>query len=527
MLSEESNSMSVLRRTKTPRAQVDEAGIRLSELLDAPIDVRFGGHRLWSFNAVRDASRLADEVHVAWPPAIAQRLSGVTQVSVEGHLDGVTWFEGEVTFGSSTDLLRIVDDTGQPLTLDKGGRLQRTFDRMDAPSVNELVTAARNVLDDLADIGLHPYLCYGGLLGAVRNGRMIGHDSDVDLAWLSTHTHPFDIIRESRMAEREMRRRGWRVVRMSAANFKVWAPLPNGTRAGVDVFGSFHIGDHFHLMATLRGPLDLDRIMPFGRVDLEGVEFPAPRDVEAFLTFTYGPGWQVPDPAFHFTHSAANTRMMTQWWRGARARLWHWSAFYGSQRAALVPAEPSLFAHWVAGRIEPGSRIVELGSGTGRDAVWLAQQGFQVTASDYAGAARETIRRRRRRERLRVPVKDYNLEAPYSFLTQGAKLAHQPGRTNVYARLLIDALAPSGRDGMWRFCSMVCRSGGHTFLEFRTTANATPDQGPQHSTIAPVSVIESEIAQHGGIVLTRTVGRGLAPLGTDDPLVCRLEVSWT
>ena len=97
----------------------------------------------------------------------------------------------------------------------------------------------------------------------------------------------------------------------------------------------------------------------------------------AFLTYTYGPGWKVPDPAFHFDHPPENTRMMAQWWRGSRLRLWYWSAFYGPPKAALVPDEPSLFAQWVAGRIEPGSRVIELGSGTGRDAVWLGQSGIQ------------------------------------------------------------------------------------------------------------------------------------------------------
>jgi SAM-dependent methyltransferase len=508
---------------------VDESGIRLSELPGTPLDVRFDGHRVWSFNAERDGRRSGGKVRVKWPRAIAQRLSGVAHVSVEGHLDGVTWFEGDVAFGSSTEPLRIVDDTGHPLTLDKGGRLQRTFDRMDADSVHELVTAARKVLDDLVEVaGLDAYLCYGGLLGAVRDGTMIGHDSDVDLSWLSRHAHPFDIVRESRRAEQQMRDRGWSVVRMSAADFKVWAPLPNGKRAGVDVFGSFYIGDHFHLMASLRGKLDRDRIWPFGTVELEGVEFPAPRDVGAFLTFTYGPGWRVPDPSFHFAHPPANSRMMSQWWRGARLRLWYWSAFYESPKAARVPTEPSLFAQWVAGRVEPGSRIIELGSGTGRDAVWLAKQGFQVTASDYAGQARAIIRRRLRREDLRVRLKRYNLEAPYSYLSRGAKLAHQPGIKHVYARLLIDALAPSGRDGLWRFCSMVCRSGGHAFLEFRTVPERTATiPRSSHRTLAPVSTIEAEVAAYGGTVVTKVVGRDLAPLGKENPLVCRLEVSWT
>ncbi len=46
------------------------------------------------------------------------------------------------------------------------------------------------------------YLCYGALLGAMRTGRMIGHDSDVDLCYYSHQTTPVDIIRESYRIER-------------------------------------------------------------------------------------------------------------------------------------------------------------------------------------------------------------------------------------------------------------------------------------------------------------------------------------
>ena len=99
----------------------------------------------------------------------------------------------------------------------------------------------------------------------------------------------------------------------------------------------------------------------------------------------------------------------------------------------------------------------------------------------------------------------------------------------MYARFLIDALAPSGREGLWRFCSMVCRSGGHTFLEFRTAANRGEPTffGPHIRTYARVSVIEAEVAKHGGTVVSKAVGRDLAPFHMENPIVCRLEVSWT
>ncbi|MEO7351812.1 MAG: hypothetical protein ABIR34_13555 [Marmoricola sp.] len=509
--------------------RVTDVGIFLVDAPDTPVDVRFEGDRLWSFNPARDGNPEGPELLVTWPTAIKERLDGIAQVTVEPHEGNDTWFDDEVAFGTSTESLAFVDNLGHPLTLDKGGRLQRTFDRMDAASLTELTTASRRVLDDLVEkCGLDAYLSYGGLLGAVRTGKMIGHDSDVDLAWLSAETHPFDIIRESRRAEKQMRDLGWRVVRMSAANFKVWAPLPNGKRAGVDVFGSFHIGEHFHLTGSLRGKLAREQILPFGQIELEGVEFPAPRDLDGFLTYTYGPGWRVPDPAFHFDHPEENKQIMSHWWRGSRSRLWHWSEFYTSGPVKDVPTGPSAFAEWVAGRIARESRIVELGSGTGRDAVWLAKQGFAVTASDYSGAARRITARRARKARVKVPVKGFNLEAPYNYLTAAAKLAHEPGVKHVYARGMIDALAPSGRDGLWRFSSMVGRSGGHTFLEFRTRKSRGERKffAAHPRTHARVNVIEAEIAAAGGMIVEKVVGRDLAPLGSENPHMCRMEVSW-
>lgn len=509
--------------------RVDDRGIHLPHASSEPVDVLFGGNRLWSFNPDRDGQHELGGVTIAWPKAIKQRLKGVAQVSVVPHLGGAAFFEGQVRFGESSEPLEFVDDAGNPVTLDKGGRLQRTFDRMAPEARAELIDASKRVLVDLVEeCGLDAYLVYGCLLGAVRDGKMIGHDSDADLAWVSKYTHPFDIIRESRAAERKMRSLGWKVVRMSAANFKVWVPLSTGKRAGVDVFGSFHIGDHFHLTGSLRGKLDRDQIMPFGSVLLEGVEFPAPRNLEAFLAYTYGPGWKVPDPAFHFDHPPENTEMMSQWWRGSRGMLWHWSKFYNSPRAAKVPSKASDFAGWVNTRLSTGSRIVELGAGSGRDAVWLAAQGHDVLATDYSGTALDAIKRLAHEHQVTIPTRSLNLESLYSTLTNIARLTHEPGTRHVYARMLVDSLAPEAHATLWRFCSMLGRSGGHTFLEFRTTANegAPAFFGNHRRFYADPDEIAAGIASYGGTVIDRVVGTGLAPLGKENPEICRMEVSW-
>lgn len=484
-------------------AQIDGEGIRLDRPVDGPLDVLIGGHRVWSFTARRDGIRSGSGIFVAWPRQLAHRLDGHGEVTVIPHQGGDAIFQGTVRFGTSTDPLVLRDAHGNPLSVDKGGRLQRTFDQYDETTRAELVDAAQRVLTDLVEhCGLDVYLCYGGLLGAARTGRMIGHDSDLDLAFLSRYTHPIDIIGECRAAERTMTARGWQVVRMSAANFKIWVPLTGGRRAGVDVFGSFHIGDHFHVTGSLRGTLDRAALVPFGEIELEGVRFPAPADVPAFLAFTYGLDWRTPDPAFHFDHPPENVRRMGQWFRGTRTRLPYWQDFYKGPHRDL-PDGPSPFAEWAAARMKPQDRVVELGSGTGRDAIWFAQNGHQTVGSDYCGVARTVASTAAKEAGIRAGFRATNMESFYTSFVDALRVAHEPLPRHIYARSLIDALRPQAREGLWRFCMVAGRRGGLTFLEFGTDA-AQPDE------------IVTEIETHGGHVVEREPA----------DQACRLVVNW-
>lgn len=52
-------------------------------------------------------------------------------------------------------------------------------------------------------------------------------------------------------------------------------------------------------------------------------------------------------------------------------------------------SRPNVFLAEQAARIPPGSSVVDLGAGEGRNAVWLAEQGFDVTAVDYSAVGLE------------------------------------------------------------------------------------------------------------------------------------------
>lgn len=519
----------------TSGIDVDIEGLAVPSSVTGPVDVLFDGQRVWSFNPSHDgrAGRRGNRVvEVPWPKVLVRHLDGVADVELVEHVSREVLHAQTVWFGDRTGRLQVVDDEGNPLAVDKGGRLQRDFSNTEGSAREEIMDALERVIEDLTTkCGLDVYLMYGCLLGAVRDGHMIGHDSDADVAYLSRHTHPFDVIRECTRAARQMRALGWQVVRMSGANLKVWVPLPDGRRCGIDVFGSFHVGGRFHVTGSLTGTLDRSALVPFGTVTLEGREIVAPARPEDVLEFTYGPTWRVPDPAFHFGHDPVDVRRMDAWFRSSRRRLRYWHDFYKGPDSDRVPTEPSLFALWVQERLvaegRGHTRLLDVGAGTGRDATYFGGHGRRVNALDFSTLGmRQT---RSMRKGLRVSTSSLNLEDLRSVLVTGARFAHQAGIREVYARGLLDVLGPVGRDNLWRFASMVQRKGGETFLEFRTPRSRRERKhfGPHQRTFLDPDQAVREIEAAGGHVVHRETGRDLAPLGEENPQIARLVVRWT
>lgn len=508
---------------------VDARGITVPGSLSTPVDVCFDDQRVWSFEPQRDAVARGSLHVVPWPKALIPHLVGRTRVRLDLVGTDQTVYDAEVRFGRDAVRLELTDEAGRPLSVDKSGKLQRTFTDTDASVKQMMAERAAELIADLTDTcGLDAYVTYGSLLGAVRTGHMIGHDSDVDVGYLSHHTHPFDVIRECRAAQRAMTSRGWTVVRMSSANFKVWIPLDDRARIGLDVFPSFHIGDSFHVMASKRGSLDRDSVLPLGKVTLEGVELPAPHDTDAFLTYLYGEDWRVPNPAFKFGHPPSNVARMSAWFRPSRRGLRVWSEFHAGPRGAEVPTDPSSFARWVAGQLEPGATVIELGCGNGRDAVYLAQRGHAITAYDFSREAVARTRRLAQRQGVKVPARILNLNDARATLTTAARLAHRGGTREIVARGMLDTLDADGRALLWRFASMAQRTGGRTFVEFRAQAGGRGRSrgGAPPPTALDPDVAVQEITRAGGRVIDRGSGRGSARTGREDPQVCRLVARW-
>lgn len=61
-------------------------------------------------------------------------------------------------------------------------------------------------------------------------------------------------------------------------------------------------------------------------------------------------------------------------------RTSHWNSFY--RDAITTPLYPSSFAEYVGSQVQPGERLLEVGSGNGRDSQFFSKIGCHVTAID-------------------------------------------------------------------------------------------------------------------------------------------------
>lgn len=116
---------------------------------------------------------------------------------------------------------------------------------------------------------------------------------------------------------------------------------------------------------------------------------------------------------------------------------------------------PNAFLAEVAGHyLPPGAEVVELGSGEGRNAVWLARQGYRVTAVDYAGAGlAKTVRLA---EEAGVPVEVIRADV----------VGWTPERTWDAVVMTFLHLPPAQRPALYALVRRILRPGGYLLAEW-------------------------------------------------------------
>ncbi len=499
--------------------RIDDDGISFSSRDDVVVDVTFDGTRVWSFWLQRDTGGRGGRREIEWPQPLRRFLDGATRVALVDHVADAELYAADITLGAGSGRIAVQDKKGRPLGLDKSNRLSRLFESRDSDQVAPLMEAIATVLKALDEAGVEGFVAYGTLLGAYRDGKLIGHDSDADLGYVSRHTHPVDVMLESFALQRTLVEMGFVVTRYSGIAVKVHVPEADGTIRGLDVFGGFMRDGMLYLMGEVGAPFEEDWIFPRSTVELEGHTFAAPAQPDRLLAAMYGESWRVPDPAYEFTTPDSTRLRLNGWFRGILVGQGR-----GMGSKDLTPDRPSDFAQWV--HAQAGAEVetfVDLGCGYGTDAVWLGRQGRSTWGMDAHYKSYLRMRKVAEGEGLPVRFRWMNLTENRSVLDAAADLTRLPGPRVVMARHVLDAVDSTGRDNLLRLARVLTRRGGALYCQVQTGPERNPESHGAVSSLALQDLVD-RIVHHGGTVVVRETLNENDAAGADN--IARLVVTW-
>jgi hypothetical protein len=150
-----------------------------------------------------------------------------------------------------------------------------------------------DVLDRIRALGFTGMLAYGTLLGAVRGGKFIAHDDDVDL-FVVLELDSMDGVRDAlqslcgSLARSDIEAivdRDYDLVR-----------IKDGEGAVLDIFPLVCLPNGSavcHHSAMVLRDLPREVVLPVSMAGLHGRSFEAPASADAFLEWRYGADWRV------------------------------------------------------------------------------------------------------------------------------------------------------------------------------------------------------------------------------------------
>ena len=421
----------------------------------------------------------------------------------------------------------------QKKTMSKWGRNVVNFENRSPVFKAELLNAAKAFHRFYKEeFGIDLFVSYGVLLGFTRGNDFIGHDDDFDFAYISSQPSRADVLRESARIIERLIDKGLQVVENSFGHYKVW--VRDADRVfKFEIFVGWQEANAAYLYFGIDKGVPAGAFLPLQEHDFHGVPLPIPNQPEVICEALYGSNWRTPDPGFRYHLTPAQWAQFSFLFTSANKH--HWNSYYQT-RSTNQPWSilPSQFAAFIANEVDPG-RLLEVGCGNGRDSLFFASVGFDVTAADYSSAALELCSSRAQQSGHQCKTVELNV---YD-LSQIARFTKEAGPVFdvVYARFFIHAISEIGERNFWRLCSGILKAGGKCCVEFRTNKDKRAEAGAKISDTERsdghyrrfISIDEvRQRAEHTGLSASFiAAGTGMAAFRGEDPHVGRLVVEKT
>jgi SAM-dependent methyltransferase len=398
-------------------------------------------------------------------------------------------------------------------------QLSKKLDTEWQSQVMDLYGRVAKVLQDT--YGYDVFFVYGTLLGAVREGGVIGHDLDFDSAFLSKHTDGPPAAKELQDIAYVLIEHGFDVECMRTA-----LHIHHGTDPSIriDLFHLYFDGDGklcfpFGVAGTTeilasdwRGTSDIEFCGGHGLV---------PANAEQFVEHMYGAGWRSPKPGF-------------DWKRDRTKRAWtgvlppesgqevYWANFYA--RTGFTSG--SSFFEMVSARGDVPGVVVDVGCGDGRDSLAFAAAGCSVLGVDRCEVAVRRAVARARQEGLsaRFVVGDV-ADGVWLRAVLDEVIASASGPVLFYLRFVLHSVAEPVQEALMGVLGQCARVGDLVAAEFRTEKDEGLAKafGKHFRRFQNGPAFGVALGERWGFeVLEEQEGTGLAPYRDEDPELYRV-----
>ena len=174
-------------------------------------------------------------------------------------------------------------------------------------NINAHLTSIRRAMLLLQNHGYKSVLCYGTLLGAVREQKFIFHDDDVDIAVIIDDDSSENVQEEMGKIANIFKAEKYGLDTLSEKHHNIH--VRDSKNGGVlDIFPILISGDaaFLHMEKMNWRSVSAQWFRDCSIIELHDQLFPAPGNAEALLAERYGETWDVPDPYYEWTWPLAN-----------------------------------------------------------------------------------------------------------------------------------------------------------------------------------------------------------------------------
>jgi SAM-dependent methyltransferase len=200
------------------------------------------------------------------------------------------------------------------------------------------------------------------------------------------------------------------------------------------------------------------------------------------------------------------------------ARTDYWDEYYAG-RASRVRRLPSQFAAFIAGELDQRHRIIELGCGDGRDALFFASYGHDVIGVDASHTAVEACQLLAETLGETAAFIVARIEEP----DLAARVRGEAGPRLVYARFFLHAITEAEEESLLDLAAAITDPGDFLAVEYRTVRDQSGAKvtASHYRRFVLPAAFEARALARAFDVIYSVEGFGFAKYRQDDAYVAR------